>query len=84
MISIIQKCDVVWFNVSTRTAVFGTQRWVDNNDEEEIKQLDLNTLTPIEALMKLNEIKKMVYSDPKLVIPKTKLFFRNFGHYNIW
>ena len=25
-----------------------------------IKQLDLNTLTPIEALMKLNEIKKIL------------------------
>jgi hypothetical protein len=29
----------------------------------------------------LTEIKKMVYSDPKLVIPKTKLFFRNFGQW---
>ena len=27
---------------------------------EEIKNLDINTLTPVEALMKLNEIKKMV------------------------
>jgi len=27
---------------------------------EEIKSLDINTLTPVEALMKLNEIKKMV------------------------
>ena len=29
----------------------------------------------------LGEIKKMVYSNPKLVIPKTKLFFRNFGQW---
>ncbi len=27
---------------------------------EEIVNLDINTLTPVEALMKLNEIKKMV------------------------
>src|SRR5690606_2690382 len=27
---------------------------------DEINQLDINTLTPVEALMKLNEIKKMV------------------------
>ena len=27
---------------------------------EEIKMLDVNTLTPVEALMKLNEIKKLL------------------------
>jgi len=27
---------------------------------DEITNLDINTLTPVEALMKLNEIKKMV------------------------
>ena len=27
---------------------------------EEIKMLDINTLTPVEALMKLNEIKKLL------------------------
>jgi DNA mismatch repair protein MutS len=31
-----------------------------DNIKEEIKQLDINTLTPIEALMKLNEIKKIL------------------------
>lgn len=30
------------------------------NIKEEIKKTDINTLTPIEALMKLNEIKKMI------------------------
>jgi DNA mismatch repair protein MutS len=28
--------------------------------KEEIEDIDINTLTPVEALMKLNEIKKMV------------------------
>jgi DNA mismatch repair protein MutS len=28
--------------------------------KEEIKNIDINTLTPVEALMKLNEIKKYV------------------------
>ena len=28
--------------------------------KEEIISLDINTLTPVEALMKLNEIKKLV------------------------
>ena len=28
--------------------------------KEEIKSIDINTLTPVEALMKLNEIKKLV------------------------
>jgi DNA mismatch repair protein MutS len=28
--------------------------------KEEIMGLDINTLTPVEALMKLNEIKKMI------------------------
>ena len=27
---------------------------------DEIKDLDINSLTPVEALMKLNEIKKMI------------------------
>lgn len=30
------------------------------NIKEELTQMDINTLTPVEALMKLNEIKKMV------------------------
>ena len=30
------------------------------NIRDEIKNLDIDTLTPVEALMKLNEIKKMV------------------------
>jgi len=29
---------------------------------EEIRNTDINTLTPIEALMKLNEIKKLIGS----------------------
>ena len=28
--------------------------------KDEITKIDINTLTPVEALMKLNEIKKMV------------------------
>ena len=28
--------------------------------KEEILSLDINTLTPVEALMKLNEIKRMI------------------------
>ncbi|MFP5471846.1 MAG: MutS-related protein, partial [Bacteroidia bacterium] len=32
------------------------------NIREQIKHIDINTLTPVEALMKLNEIKKMVGS----------------------
>ena len=30
------------------------------NIKEEIENLDINTLTPVEALMKLNEIKKIL------------------------
>ena len=30
------------------------------NIKEELQKTDINTLTPIEALMKLNEIKKMI------------------------
>jgi DNA mismatch repair protein MutS len=31
-----------------------------SNIKEELLKVDINTLTPVEALMKLNEIKKMV------------------------
>ncbi len=34
--------------------------------KEEILHLDINTLTPVEALMKLNEIKRMLGSDQKV------------------
>ena len=30
------------------------------NIKEELQKTDINTLTPVEALMKLNEIKKMI------------------------
>jgi DNA mismatch repair protein MutS len=30
------------------------------NIKEELERTDINTLTPVEALMKLNEIKKMI------------------------
>ena len=32
----------------------------DKNIKEELQKTDINTLTPVEALMKLNEIKKMI------------------------
>jgi DNA mismatch repair protein MutS len=31
-----------------------------NSIKEELLSIDINTLTPVEALMKLNEIKKLV------------------------
>jgi DNA mismatch repair protein MutS len=30
------------------------------NIKDELQKTDINTLTPVEALMKLNEIKKMI------------------------
>ncbi len=37
--------------------------------KEEILEIDIDTLTPVEALMKLNEIKRML-------LPKTKIKFK--------
>jgi DNA mismatch repair protein MutS len=35
------------------------------NIKQEILQVDINTLTPVEALMKLNEIKRMLVKKEK-------------------
>ena len=36
------------------------------NIKQEILQVDINTLTPVEALMKLNEIKRMLVKKEKV------------------
>lgn len=38
------------------------------NIREELTKIDINTLTPIEALMKLNSIKKMIEVNEMYVI----------------
>ena len=41
-------------------SIFQLDDPVLQNIKEELINIDINTLTPVEALMKLNEIKKMV------------------------
>ncbi len=47
-------------NENLQLSFFQLNDPVLENIKDEIKKTDLNTLTPIEALMKLNEIKKMI------------------------
>lgn len=47
------------------------------NIREELTKIDINTLTPIEALMKLNAIKKMIEDKNKSLRNSEAFYYSN-------